>query len=136
MSNKITANFGADVSEVEAKMIAATRATRAYENELGIIPGSQGSSSYIVLGKGEPMSFRSCSHGAGRAMGRKAAQRKLSLSKEIARLDKLGVVHSIRTEKDLDEAAGAYKDIDVVMRNQCDLVSVFVELKPLAVIKG
>ena len=78
----------------------------------------------------------SCSHGAGRRMGRKQAERELDLEAEIKRLDDMGVIHSIRTEKDLDEAAGAYKDINVVMENQDDLVNIEVELKPLAVIKG
>jgi tRNA-splicing ligase RtcB len=111
-------------------------ATRARAGELGIIPGSQGTKSYIVKGKGCDESFHSCSHGAGRAMGRKQAQRELDLEVEKKRLDDLGVIHSIRTEKDLDEAAGAYKSIDVVMENQADLVDIEVELTPLAVVKG
>ena len=117
-------------------MVHRKGATRAYKGELGIIPGSQGSSSYIVSGLGNHESFMSCSHGAGRKMGRKQAQRELDFDTEKNRLDKLGVIHSIRNKKDLDEAAGAYKDISVVMANQTDLVKVEVELKPLAVIKG
>lgn len=117
-------------------MIHRKGATKAYDGQLGIIPGSQGTASYIVRGKGEPESFMSCSHGAGRKMGRKQAQRELCLETEKARLDALGVIHAIRTEKDLDEAAGAYKDISTVMSNQAELVDIEVELRPLAVIKG
>ena len=76
------------------------------------------------------------SHGAGRKMGRKQAQRTLSLADEVGRMDALGIVHGIRDKNDLDEAAGAYKDIDVVMEEQRDLVSIAVELTPLDVIKG
>jgi tRNA-splicing ligase RtcB len=111
-------------------------ATSAKEGETGIIPGSQGTKSYIVKGLGNPLSFTSCSHGAGRKMGRKQAIRDLDLAAEIARLDEQGIVHAIRTKSDLDEAPGAYKSIDVVMENQKDLVEILVELTPLAVIKG
>lgn len=111
-------------------------ATSAREDELGIIPGSQGTPSYIVRGLGNPESFFSCSHGAGRKMGRKEAQRKLDLDKEIGRLNKKGILHSIRHKKNLDEAAGAYKDIDKVVEEQLDLVEVIVTLNPLAVVKG
>jgi len=111
-------------------------ATLARKETTGIIPGSQGSKSYIVKGKGNPDSFMSCSHGAGRVMGRKEAQRKLDLRSEIKKLDTLGILHSLRSAKDLDEATGAYKDINRVMQNQQDLVDVLVELSPLAVIKG
>ena len=78
----------------------------------------------------------SCSHGAGRRMGRKQAQRELILADEIAQLDEMGVIHAVRGKYSLDEAPGAYKDIDMVMENQKDLVKILVELKPLAVIKG
>lgn len=111
-------------------------ATSAKEGQLGIIPGSQGTKSYIIRGKGNPESFMSCSHGAGRKMGRKQAQRELNLVDEKKILDNQGIIHSIRSEKDLDEASGAYKDINVVMANQCDLVDIVVELSPLAVIKA
>ncbi len=111
-------------------------ATSAREGELGIIPGSQGTPSYIVRGKGNPESFTSCSHGAGRKMGRKEAQRKLDLNEEAGRLDKKGILHSIRGRRDLDEAAGAYKDVDKVVEEQLDLVEVVVSLSPLAVVKG
>jgi tRNA-splicing ligase RtcB (3'-phosphate/5'-hydroxy nucleic acid ligase) len=111
-------------------------ATSARNGEAGIVPGSQGSQSYIVRGKGNPESFQSCSHGAGRVMGRKQAQRTLDLNEEIAKLDRTGIIHSIRNQKDLDEAPGAYKDIAQVMRDQEDLVEIVVSLSPLAVIKG
>jgi len=111
-------------------------ATRARSGELGIIPGSQGTKSYIVEGLGNPQSFESCSHGAGRVMGRKQAQRELDLKIEIKKLNDKGIIHGIRQQKDLDEAAGAYKDIDVVMANQPDLVKIKIELEPLAVVKG
>jgi len=78
----------------------------------------------------------SCSHGAGRKMGRKTAQERLDLDTEISRLNKMGVVHSIRSKKDLDEAAGAYKNIDIVMEEQSDLVKIRHKLSPIAVIKG
>ncbi len=111
-------------------------ATLAREDTIGIIPGSQGSKSYIVRGKGNRESFTSCSHGAGRAMGRKAARRTLSLKDELARMDEQGIIHGMRSKKDLDEAAGAYKDVGTVMKNQEDLVDIVAELSPLAVIKG
>jgi len=111
-------------------------ATLATTGTIGIIPGSQGTKSYIVSGKGNPDSFMSCSHGAGRKLGRKQAQRELNLANEIDILDKQGIVHSIRNSSDLDEASGAYKDISVVMDNQTDLVDILVELSPLAVIKA
>ena len=111
-------------------------ATLAVEGTVGIIPGSQGTQSYIVKGKGNPQSFNSCSHGAGRIMGRKQAQRSLNLKEEIKKLEDKGIIHAVRTKRDLDEASGAYKDIDMVMKNQQDLVDILHELKPLAVVKG
>lgn len=123
-------HFGSNV------MVHRKGATKAYNGQLGIIPGSQGSSSYIVSGKGNPMSFKSCSHGAGRRMGRRQATRELSFEDETKRLNDMGVIHSIRNIKDLDEAPGAYKDISKVMANQVELVDIKHELTPLAVIKG
>ncbi|MFA5152558.1 MAG: RtcB family protein [Clostridia bacterium] len=111
-------------------------ATLATPDTIGIIPGSQGTKSYIVKGKGNPDSFNSCSHGAGRKMGRKEAERTLNLEEEIKKLDDQGIIHGIRHASDLDEASGAYKPIEEVMRNQADLVEILVELSPLAVIKG
>ncbi len=111
-------------------------ATSARKEELGIVPGSQGASSYIVKGLGNEESFESCSHGAGRKMGRKAAIRSLDMKEEVAKLEKRHILHSIRKQKDLDEAAGAYKDIETVMKNQADLVEIETKLEPLAVVKG
>jgi len=117
-------------------MIHRKGATLATEDTVGIIPGSQGSKSYIVKGKGNRDSFNSCSHGAGRKMGRKEAERTLNLVEEQDKLDSQGILHSISGVHDLDEATGAYKDINTVMKNQEDLVEILVELTPLAVIKG
>jgi tRNA-splicing ligase RtcB len=111
-------------------------ATSARDGEMGIIPGSQGTASYIVRGKGNPDSFMSCSHGAGRKMGRQAAIRTLDLEAEKKVLDDKGILHAIRGKQDLEEAPGAYKDIDVVMEEQQYLVDIVVRLEPLAVIKG
>ena len=117
-------------------MVHRKGATSAHEGEIGIIPGSQGSPSYIVRGKGERESFQSCSHGAGRKMGRKQAKRQLDLGHEQKLLEDQGILHSVRSKRDLDEASGAYKNIDEVIENQLDLIEVLVELRPLAVIKG
>ena len=109
---------------------------RAYEGEIGIIPGSMGTKSYIVEGLGNPESFKSCSHGAGRLMGRKDACRRLSLDEEKERMDQQGIIHGLRSQNELDEAPGAYKDIAQVIANERDLVKPLVELAPMAVIKG
>ena len=111
-------------------------ATSAKEGELGLIPGSQGTASYVVKGKGVADSLTSCSHGAGRKMGRRDAQRTLSLETEKAALDAKGIIHSVRNVGDLDEAPGSYKDVEVVMKEQEDLVEILVKLEPLGVIKG
>jgi tRNA-splicing ligase RtcB len=78
----------------------------------------------------------SCSHGAGRTLARKQAKRTLDLNAEKKMLDDRGIIHSIRHQDDLDEAPSAYKDIDVVMENQKDLVDIVKKLEPLVVIKG
>lgn len=109
-------------------------ATSARKNEIGIIPGSQGTKSYIVKGLGNKESFNSCSHGAGRVMGRNQAKKNLNFKDE--KLKMKNIIHGMESEKDLDEAPGAYKDIDVVMENQKDLVKIIVELTPQAVVKG
>ncbi|MDR2130134.1 MAG: RtcB family protein [Odoribacteraceae bacterium] len=111
-------------------------ATSAKAGEIGIIPGSQGTNSYIVEGLGNPESFTSCSHGAGRAMSRSAAIKNLNLEEEKRKLDERGIIHSIRGKSDLEEAASAYKEITRVMAFQADLVKIKVELSPLAVVKG
>ena len=111
-------------------------ATRAEAGDTGIIPGSQGSASFIVRGTSNPESFNSCSHGAGRKMGRKQAQRQLDLNGERRKLERNNILHSLRGKKDLDEAPGAYKNIERVIDYQQDLVEVLDVLQPLAVIKG
>lgn len=111
-------------------------ATLARKGVVGIIPGSQGTASYIVEGLGNPESFCSCSHGAGRLMSRTAAVNTLSLEDEVKRLEDRGIVHAIRSKSDLEEAAGAYKDIDQVLAFEADLVTIKTKLLPMAVIKG
>jgi len=109
-------------------------ATRADAGLTGIIPGSMGTCSYITEGLGNPESFMSSSHGAGRRMGRNEATRRLDFAEEQRKMS--GIVHHLRSKHDLDEAPGAYKDIDQVMRDQQDLVKIKVKLKPLGGIKG
>ena len=111
-------------------------ATLAREGIIGIIPGSQGTASYIVEGLGNPDSFNSCSHGAGRLMSRTAAVKTLSLEDEVKKLNDQGIVHAIRSQRDLEEAAGAYKDIEQVINNELDLVKILTCMLPIAVIKG
>ena len=111
-------------------------ATMVREGVTGIIPGSQGTASYIVDGLGNPESFCSCSHGSGRVMSRNKAKENLDLEAEIKRLDDQGIIHGITSVDDLDEAAGAYKDIETVINNELDLVSIKTRLLPVAVVKG
>lgn len=111
-------------------------ATLARENTTGIIPGSQGTSSYIVQGLGNEISLQSCSHGAGRCMSRSKAVRDLDLAHEQEILNKQGIVHRMNEQALLDEAPSAYKDIDEVMENQKDLVKILVKLTPLGVVKA
>jgi tRNA-splicing ligase RtcB len=108
-------------------------AVSAREGEFGIIPGSMGAKSFIVKGKGNPESFNSCSHGAGRKMSRKKARdlfRPADLEAQTA---------GVECRKDngiVDEIPAAYKDIDQVMANQADLVEVAYQLKQILCIKG
>ncbi len=111
-------------------------ATLAREGVVGIIPGSQGTASYIVEGLGNPNSFCSCSHGAGRVLSRTMAIKTLDMAEEVAELEAKGIIHGIRTQKDMQEASGAYKDIEEVIANETDLVKVKTRLLPVAVIKG
>lgn len=111
-------------------------AVRARENDIVIIPGSQGTSSYICQGLGNEASLCSCSHGSGRTMSRKKAKETLNLQEEQRKLDEKGILHAIRGQNDLEEASSAYKDIEEVMKNQSDLVKPLIKLEPLAVIKG
>ena len=120
----------------ESVIVHRKGATRARKGEWGMIPGSQGTRSFLVKGKGNAESFESCSHGAGRTMSRTEARKKLNLEEEKKILTDQNILHSIRRQKDLDEAPSSYKDIDTVMANQTDLVDIQIELQPLAVIKG
>jgi tRNA-splicing ligase RtcB len=121
-------HYGRDV------LVHRKGATRATSGLTGIIPGSMGTPSYITCGQGNPESFMSSSHGAGRRMGRNEAKRSLDLNAEQAKMK--GILHGLRGKRDLDEAPGAYKDIDQVMVNQQDLVRIEHKLLPLASIKG
>jgi tRNA-splicing ligase RtcB len=108
-------------------------AVSARNGELGIIPSSMGTKSYIVRGKGNLESFCSCSHGAGRKMSRSKARKIFSL--HDLKQQTLGV--ECRKDKDIiDEIPGAYKDIDEVMNNQADLVEIVHTLKQLVCVKG
>ena len=109
-------------------------ATLARKGTIGIIPGSMGTSSYIVEGLGNKESFESCSHGAGRKMGRRQAIDNLNLEEEQKKMK--GILGKPRNKEDLQEAPGAYKNIIDVIDNEKDLIKVLVGLKPLAVIKG
>ena len=133
----IAHNYAAWEQHFEENVIVHRKgAVRASAGTIGIIPGSQGTKSYIVEGLGNPDSFESSSHGAGRVLSRTAAVNTLSLEDEIKRLEDQGIVHAIRNRKDLEEAAGAYKNIEEVMANQTDLVKIITELSPMAVVKG
>lgn len=117
------------------KNVVVTRkgAIRAREGDLGIIPGSMGTKSYIVRGLGNRESFCSCSHGAGRTMSRSEAKRRFTVE------DLRAQTEGVECRKDagtIDEIPGAYKDIDTVMENQKDLVEVLYTLKQVMCIKG
>jgi tRNA-splicing ligase RtcB len=108
-------------------------AVSARAGELGIIPGSMGARSYIVRGLGNPESFHSCSHGAGRAMSRIAARKKFSVA------DHVRMTEGIECRKDaavIDETPAAYKDIDAVMEAQSDLVEIVHTLRQVVCVKG
>jgi tRNA-splicing ligase RtcB len=108
-------------------------AIRAGEGELGIIPGSMGTRSYIVRGRGSAEAFQSCAHGAGRRMSRTQAEKHFTVG-DLERQTE-GVV--CRKDRGvLDEIPGAYKDIDEVMENQRDLVEVLHTLKQILCVKG
>lgn len=133
----IAHNYAAIEHHFDSDVIVHRKgATLARKGVTGIIPGSQGTASYIVEGLGNPESFCSCSHGAGRLLSRKSAIETLDLQQEIAMLEAKGIVHAVRSRDDLQEASGAYKDIDEVIANEADLVKVKTKLLPVAVIKG
>jgi tRNA-splicing ligase RtcB len=117
------------------KNVFVTRkgAVRAREGDMGIIPGSMGARSYIVRGKGNPESFHSCSHGAGRAMSRAAAKSRFTVADHIA------ATEGIECRKDagvIDETPAAYKSIDAVMEAQKDLVEIVHVLRQVVCVKG
>jgi tRNA-splicing ligase RtcB len=117
----------------ERVMLTRKGAISATKGELGIIPGSMGAKSYIVTGKGNPQSFCSCSHGAGRLMSRSKAKR------TFTQRDVEDQTQGIECRKDkgiIDEIPGAYKDIDVVMKNQGDLVEIVHTLHQIVCVKG
>jgi tRNA-splicing ligase RtcB len=117
----------------EKVFVTRKGAINAEKDVYGIIPGSMGAKSFIVQGRGAQESFNSCSHGAGRKMSRSAAKRAFTredLAKQTA---------GVECRKDngvLDEIPGAYKSIEVVMKNQEDLVTVVAELKQVVCVKG
>ncbi|MGH8807068.1 MAG: RtcB family protein [Noviherbaspirillum sp.] len=117
----------------ERLFITRKGAISAQQGELGIIPGSMGARSYIVRGKGNPQSFCSCAHGAGRRMSRTEAKRRFN------RLDLAAQTAGVECRKDsgvIDEIPAAYKDIDEVMANQSDLVEVVHTLRQVVCVKG
>ncbi|MTI49294.1 MAG: RtcB family protein [Firmicutes bacterium] len=104
---------------------------------MGIIPGAMGSYSYIVEGLGNPEAFNSCSHGAGRKMSRKKAKELFSVEDTILDLKDQGIVLGKNNKSDVnDEIRWAYKDIDVVIEQELDLIKPIKKLKTLCVIKG
>lgn len=117
----------------ETVFVTRKGAVRASASDYGIIPGSMGSKSFIVKGKGNTESFTSCSHGAGRRMSRAKAKKNFTthdLEEQTA---------GIECRKDrgvLDEIPTAYKDIDTVMENQSDLVEILAELHQIVCVKG
>ena len=112
-------------------------ATRVREGELAVIPGAMGSYSYVVRGKGNPESFCSSSHGAGRAYSRKGAMEAFTCEQVICDLKEQGVVLGKNKKSAVaEECRFAYKDIRTVMQNQQDLVEVVTELKTVGVVKG
>src|SRR5262249_16803520 len=117
----------------ERVFVTRKGAVRAGRGELGIIPGSMGAQSYIVRGKGNPESFESCSHGAGRAMSRTEAKRCFTVAQHVA------ATAGVECRKDagvLDETPMAYKSIDAVMAAQADLVEVVHTLRQIVCVKG
>lgn len=123
------------IEEHYGQRVYVTRkgAVRAGKGDLGIIPGSMGAKTFIVRGKGNPDSFESCSHGAGRAMSRSEAKRRFTIE------DHARATEGIECRKDadvIDETPAAYKSIDAVMNAQSDLVDVVHTLKQVVVVKG
>lgn len=117
----------------ERVIVTRKGAVRACDGDFGIIPGSMGARSFIVRGKGNPESFHSCSHGAGRAMSRTEARKRFTVA-DLAEQTK--TVECRKDEDVIDELPSAYKDIDAVMRAQADLVDVVHTLKQVLCVKG
>ena len=117
----------------ENVLVTRKGAVRARSGDLGIIPGSMGARSYIVRGRGNPESFHSCSHGAGRVMSRAEAKRRFSVEDHVA------ATAGVECRKDadvIDETPAAYKPIDQVMMAQRDLVDIVYTLKQVVCVKG
>lgn len=117
----------------ENVLVTRKGAVRAAKGVLGIIPGSMGAKSFIVRGLGNPDSFDSCSHGAGRVMSRTAAKKLVTLDEHIA--DTAGVACR-KDEGVIDETPKAYKPIEAVMAAQADLVEIIHTLKQVVCVKG
>jgi len=117
----------------EDLVVTRKGAIRAGLNDYGIIPGSMGTRSYIVRGRGNADSLMSASHGAGRRMSRGAAKRKYTIADVEAQTKG---VECRKDEGIIDEIPSAYKDIDVVMKNQADLVDTVAILKQVLCVKG
>ena len=112
-------------------------AVKAENGELTIIPGAMGSYSYIAMGLGNPDSFRSCSHGAGRLYSRTSAVNEFSVEKVMVDLKNQGVVLGKHNKSDVaEECRFAYKDIDTVMANEKDLVTPVKKMFTIGVVKG
>lgn len=112
-------------------------AIRVRKGEWGIIPGAMGTSSYLVKGKGNPESFHSCSHGAGRQMSRKEAMATFSVEDTLTDLEAKGIFLGKTRKRDIgEEARFAYKDIDFVIANELDLIEPIRKLETLGVVKG
>jgi tRNA-splicing ligase RtcB len=125
-------NYAA-LEEHEGEEVWVHRKGAVRAQGLVTIPGSMGTASYIARGLDNPLSFGTCSHGAGRVLGRKEANRVITHAEAEKAMEH--VVFGVR-KGDYDEMPQAYKDIDKVMRNQADLVEPEVRLTPLAVVKG
>lgn len=112
-------------------------AVRARKDELAVIPGAMGSYSYVVKGKGNPESFCSSSHGAGRCYSRKGAMNAFSCEEVMVDLKQQGIVLGKKNKNDIaEESRFAYKDIDMVIKHQADLVVPVKKLKTVGVVKG
>jgi tRNA-splicing ligase RtcB (3'-phosphate/5'-hydroxy nucleic acid ligase) len=112
-------------------------AVRARVGEVVLIPGSMGTASYVGEGLGNPESFSTCQHGAGRAMSRSSARKAKTSAEVMAEMQSLGIaLHSGDPKTVNEEAAFAYKDIEVVMANSASLVRPTKRLTPLGVVKG